>query len=109
VVLADKLHFGRAAKRLHISQPPLSFNIKQLEQALGVDLFIRSSRGVQLTPAGEACRQSTLQLLAQTEAAMTRARDVGAGVSSRVRIGFVGSMLFRGMPERPRCQDRCRV
>lgn len=100
VVLADELHFGRAAKRLHISQPPLSFNIKQLEQALGVELLIRSSKGVELTPAGEIFRQSALQLLGQTDAAIDRVREVGAGVTSRVRIGFVGSMLFRGMPER---------
>ncbi len=100
VVLADELHFGRAAKRLHISQPPLSFNIKQLEQTLEVQLLVRSSKGVALTPAGESFRQSAQQLLAQTESAITHVRDVGAGFTSRVRIGFVGSMLFRGMPQR---------
>lgn len=100
VVLADELHFGRAAKRLHISQPPLSYNIKQLEAAVGVQLLERNSHGVKLTPAGEAFRRSSLQLLADAEQAQHRARDVAAGVTSRVRIGFVGSMLFRGLPEK---------
>lgn len=99
-VLAEELHFGRAARRLHISQPPLSVNIKQLEQALGVQLLVRGSQGVALTPAGEAFRRSALELLSHMDEAATQARDVGAGVTSRVRIGFVGSMLFRGMPER---------
>ena len=99
-VLAEELHFGRAAKRLHISQPPLSFNIKQLEASLGVELFTRNSHGVRLTPAGEAFRQSAQRVLAEADAAALQVREVAAGVTSRVRIGFVGSMLFRGMPER---------
>ncbi|WP_019573107.1 LysR family transcriptional regulator [Curvibacter lanceolatus] len=100
LVLADELHFGRAARRLHIAQPPLSFNIKQLEQTLGVQLLERNSHGVKLTPAGEVFRQSAARVLAETEAATQRARDVALGVTARVRIGFVGSMLFRGLPER---------
>jgi DNA-binding transcriptional LysR family regulator len=99
-VLADELHFGRAAKRLHMSQPPLSFNIKQLEATLGVKLLERNSRGVKLTPAGESFRRSAQQLLAEAELAARRARDVAAGVTTRVRIAFVGSMLFRGLPEK---------
>lgn len=100
VVLAEELHFGRAAKRLHLSQPPLSFNIKQLEADLGAQLLERNSHGVKLTPAGEAFRRSALRLLAEVDRASLEARDVAAGVTSRVRIGFVGSMLFRGLPER---------
>jgi DNA-binding transcriptional LysR family regulator len=99
VVLADELHFGRAAKRLHITQPPLSLNIKQLEGELGLQLFERSSHGVKLTPAGESFRRSAQLLLAEAEQAARKARDVAAGVTTRVRIGFVGSMLFRGLPE----------
>ena len=100
IVLAEELHFGRAAKRLNISQPPLSFNIKQLEASLGVELFSRNSHGVRLTPAGEAFRKSALRVLAEAGAATLQAREVAAGVTRRVRIGFVGSMLFRGLPER---------
>lgn len=100
VVLAEELHFGRAARRLNISQPPLSFNIKQLEASLGVELFSRNSHGVRLTPAGEAFRKSAQRVLAEAGAATVQAREVAAGVTSRVRIGFVGSMLFRGLPER---------
>lgn len=100
VVLADELHFGRAAKRLSISQPPLSLNIKQLEISLGVVLFERNSKGVKLTPAGLAFRESALRLLAEAEQAEETVRQVAKGVVSRVRIGFVGSMMYRGLPER---------
>jgi DNA-binding transcriptional LysR family regulator len=100
LALAEELHFGRAAKRLNISQPPLSFNIKQLETSLGVELFKRNSHGVRLTPAGDAFRQSAQRVLAEAGAATLQAREVAAGVTTRVRIGFVGSMLFRGLPER---------
>jgi len=102
VVLAEELHFGRAAKRLHISQPPLSVNIKQLEESLGVTLLIRGRSGVELTPAGQAFHQSAIGLLTQAQVANDQARRVAAGFTSRVRIGFVGSMLFRGLPERLR-------
>ena len=99
-VLAEELHFGRAAKRLHITQPPLSVNIRQLEASLGVRLLERNSHGVKLTPAGEAFRRSAQRVLDEAADAARRARDVAAGVTSRVRIGFVGSMLFRGLPEK---------
>lgn len=100
LALADELHFGRAAKRLNISQPPLSFNIKQLEGMLGVKLLERNSHGVKLTPAGDSFRRSAMQVLAEADQAARKARDVAAGVTARARIGFVGSMLFRGLPER---------
>ena len=102
VVLADELHFGRAARRLSMTQPPLSFNIKQLEAALGFQLFERSTRGVALTAAGEAFRASALALLAQAGQAQAQAREVAAGTTSRLRVGFAGSMIFRGLPERLR-------
>lgn len=98
-VLAEELHFGRAARRLNITQPPLSFNIKQLEASMGITLLERNSHGVKLTPAGEAFRKSAREILDAADAATRRARDVAAAVTSRVRIGFVGSMLFRGLPE----------
>ncbi|CAG2141464.1 LysR substrate-binding domain-containing protein [Cupriavidus numazuensis] len=99
LVLAEELHFGRAAKRLSISQPPLSLNIQQLEASVGAKLFERDSRGVRLTAAGRAFRESANALLAQAEAARVLAREIEAGAVGRLRVGFVGSMLYRGLPQ----------
>jgi DNA-binding transcriptional LysR family regulator len=100
VVLAEELHFGRAAKRLAISQPPLSLNIQQLEASLGASLFERNSKSVKLTPAGIAFRDVALRLLAEAEEGKEKVRQIAKGAGSRVRIGMVGSMLFRELPER---------
>lgn len=97
-VLADELHFGRAARRLSISQPPLSVAIRQLEESIGARLFERNSKQVRLTPAGDALRISARRVLSQAEEAATEARDVAEGSAGRVRIGFVGAMLYRGLP-----------
>ncbi len=98
-VLAQELHFGRAARRLSISQPPLSVAIRQLEDAVGARLFERNSKEVRLTPAGEALCVSAARLLRQAEEAALEARDVAAGSAGRLRIGFVGAMLYRGLPQ----------
>lgn len=98
-VLADELHFGRAAERLAISQPPLSVAIRQLEDAVGARLFERNSKQVRLTPAGQALRASARKLLRQAEEAALEAREVAAGSAGRLRIGFVGAMLYRGLPQ----------
>ena len=100
LVLAEELHFGRAAKRLSISQPPLSLNIQQLEASVGARLFERDSRGVRLTAAGRTFRESAAALLAQAESARLLAQEIEAGAVGRLRIGFVGSMLYRGLPQR---------
>lgn len=98
-VLADELHFGRAAQRLAISQPPLSVAIRQLEESVGARLFERNSKEVRLTPAGQALRESTRKLLRQAEEMALEARDVASGSAGRLRIGFVGAMLYRGLPQ----------
>ncbi|MCE4555208.1 LysR family transcriptional regulator [Roseateles cellulosilyticus] len=98
LALAEELHYGRAAQRLAISQPPLSVAIQQLEASVGARLFDRDSKGVRLTPAGEAFRASATQLLERAEEACTRAREVQAGEVGRLRLGFVGSTLFNGLP-----------
>ncbi|MBX3475908.1 MAG: LysR family transcriptional regulator [Planctomycetes bacterium] len=98
VALADELHFGRAARRVAMSQPPFSVNIRQLEEAVGARLFERDSRGVRLTAAGEAFRPHATSLLSKAEEAKALAREVDAGAIGRLRVGFVGSMLFRGLP-----------
>jgi DNA-binding transcriptional LysR family regulator len=98
-VLAEELHFGRAARRLSISQPPLSVAIRQLEESVGARLFERNSKEVRLTPAGAALLASTRLLLRQAEEAALQARDVAQGSAGRLRIGFVGAMLYRGLPQ----------
>jgi DNA-binding transcriptional LysR family regulator len=99
LVLAEELHFGRAASRLAISQPPLSVNIRQLEEAIGVQLFERNSRGVRLTAAGQALVPAARALLESAEAAVRMARDVESGITGQLRLGFVGGMLYRGFPQ----------
>ncbi|SEA71881.1 LysR substrate-binding domain-containing protein [Variovorax sp. YR216] len=99
VVLAEELHFGRAARRLSISQPPLSVAIRQLEESVGARLFDRNSKEVRLTPAGDALLLSARALLRQAEEAALEARDVSQGSAGRLRIGFVGAMLYRGLPQ----------
>ncbi|QPF76684.1 LysR family transcriptional regulator [Roseateles sp. DAIF2] len=97
LVLAEELHYGRAAQRLAISQPPLSVAIQQLEASVGARLFDRDSKGVRLTPAGAAFRGSARALLQQTEDACALAREVQAGEVGRLRLGFVGSVLLNGL------------
>ncbi|MBS0595641.1 MAG: LysR family transcriptional regulator [Proteobacteria bacterium] len=97
--VADELHFGRAAGRLAISQPPLSLAIRQLEDELGAKLFERDSKRVALTPAGEAFLDDVRHLLAQSGEAAEHARRVAGGSTGRLRVGFSGSMLYRGLPE----------
>ncbi|MBP8780665.1 MAG: LysR family transcriptional regulator [Alicycliphilus sp.] len=97
--LAEELHFGRAAQRLCISQPPLSVAIKQLEQELQAQLFERSSKGVRLTAAGEHLLGKARQLLALSHQAAQETRDVAQGTRGHLRLGFVGSSLYRGLPQ----------
>ena len=99
LALAEELHFGRAAQRLAISQPPLSVAIRQLEDRVGTRLLERSSKAVRLTPAGAAFREAARRLVAQADEAASEARAVAAGSAGRLRIGFVGAMLYRGLPQ----------
>jgi DNA-binding transcriptional LysR family regulator len=99
LVLAEELHFGRAARRLHLSQPPLSLNIQQLEASVGARLFIRNSKEVRLTSAGQAFVPAARALLEQAGEAARFARDVERGVQGHLHIGFVGAMLYRGLPQ----------
>ena len=99
LVLAEELHFGRAARRLAISQPPLSLNIQQLEASVGALLLTRSSKSVQLTAAGRAFVPRARALLDQAHEAANHARDVGQGMAGSLAIGFAGTMLYSGLPE----------
>ena len=99
LALAEELHFGRAAQRLSITQPPLSLNIQQLEASVGARLFDRDSKGVRLTAAGVAFRDAARMLLARADEARQLAREVESGAVGRLRVGFVGSVLFGGLPQ----------
>src|SRR2546430_874563 len=79
LAVAKELHFGRAAARLYISQPSLSNQIHKLERTLGTDLFVRTSRQVELTPAGRALLEEAPLALGALERAAERARLAGAG------------------------------
>ena len=99
VTLAEELHFGRAAQRLFISQPPLSVAIRQLEDELQAQLFERSSKGVRLTAAGAHLLERARQLLALSRQAAHETQDVAQGTRGHLRLGFVGSSLYRGLPQ----------
>jgi DNA-binding transcriptional LysR family regulator len=88
LAVANELHFGRAAARLYISQPSLSNQIRTLERTLGTDLFVRTSRQVELTPAGRALLEEAPVALAALERAAERARLAGEGVAGTVRLGY---------------------
>lgn len=98
VVLADELHFGRAAERLHLAQPALSAQIKMLEYDLGVPLFIRTTRRVRLTSAGEAFLPEALAAIAQSEAAVRVARSAGEEGAHILKIGGVDSATAGLLP-----------
>lgn len=99
VAVAEELHFGRAAERLHIAQPPLSQQIQSLEQELGVQLFYRTKRQVQLTEAGELFLPEARMTLTQAELAVQTVRKAGRGEIGRFTLGFVGSATSELLPE----------
>jgi DNA-binding transcriptional LysR family regulator len=97
-VLAETLHFGQAAARLHMTQPPLTQAIQLLEKRLGVTLFERTKRRVALTPAGLALVEPVRQLLASAAALPDVARAAGQGEVGRLRLGFVSTVAFGPLP-----------
>ncbi|KRB75110.1 LysR family transcriptional regulator [Nocardioides sp. Root190] len=96
--VADEKHFGRAAARLHMAQPPLSQQIRQLEGELGVDLLHRTTRRVDLTPAGEAYLVRVHAILQAVDAAGAEAQRIGQGLEGRLAIGCVGSATYSLLP-----------
>ena len=97
--VAQELHFGRAAQRLHITQPPLTQGIATLERNLGLRLFDRTQRSVQLTAAGAALLPEVLDLLARAQALPGRARAAAAGELGRLRLAFVSTVGFGLLPQ----------
>jgi len=98
LVVAEELHFGRAAARLGIAQPPLSQQIKRVEEAVGHRLFDRDTRNVSLTPAGTAFAETARSILQQLSAGIARAREVGSGKAGRIVIGFTPTTALRLLP-----------
>jgi DNA-binding transcriptional LysR family regulator len=103
VALAEELHFGRAALRLAITQPPLSFSIQSLEKELGVRLFERDNKRVSLTAAGKAYYIESQAILDRLQHANDTARSVASGNLGRLDIGFTGSMVYRDVPDIASC------
>ncbi len=99
VAVAEQLHFRHAAELVHVAQPALSQQIRQLEEELGVTLFERSHHKVQLTPAGKAFYENAQQILRQTMQAVEEARKVEHGDAGTIRIGFVSTAAIKVLPE----------
>ncbi|MFG2225102.1 LysR family transcriptional regulator [Streptomyces sp. NPDC048644] len=99
LVVADEKHFGRAAERLSMSQPPLSQSIQRLERGLGVRLFERGPGGVSLTAAGEGFAVDAQRLLDAQSAAVERARRVASGLEGDVRLGYVSILSHHYLPD----------
>ncbi len=99
VAVAEELHFGRAATRLGMAQPPLSQQIRRLEEELGVLLFERTKRRVQLTEAGRVFLDEARRTLAQAERAARAAQRAQRGEIGRLEVGYVGSAAFDVLPE----------
>jgi DNA-binding transcriptional LysR family regulator len=98
VAVAEELSFNRAAQRLHISQPPLSNQIKRLEEELGVRLFDRSSRGVQMTDAGELLLEEARRIFVQVDQTVRTVQHVGYGEVGHLTLGFVPSASNEVLP-----------
>jgi DNA-binding transcriptional LysR family regulator len=97
LVVAETEHVGRAAARLHISQSPLSRQIRQLEELLGVALFHRERRRIRITDAGRWLRGSAQAVIDGADALVRDARKIGDGEVGQIAIGFVGAALTSGV------------
>lgn len=98
VAVAQELHFGRAAQKLHIAQPPLSQQIRRLEEIVGCILFQRTSRSVRLTPAGEALLESAQRTLTRVGEDLDSVRSIARGEVGSLSVGFVSSAMFSRLP-----------
>ncbi|MFS2004439.1 LysR substrate-binding domain-containing protein [Duganella sp. CT11-25] len=98
VTVAEELHFGKAALRLHMTQPPLSQTIQALEELLGAPLFERNRRGVALTPAGQALLPEARRMLAQSQELPQLVQRAAAGEVGRLSLAFVSSADYSVLP-----------
>ena len=97
IAVAEELHFGRAAKRLRITQPPLSFQIQSLERELGVQLFVRGRR-VQMTEAGRALLAKAREAIEAADAAARAAQRASVAINGRLRVGYPAAGVFELPP-----------
>lgn len=104
--VADTCHFGKAAERLHMAQPPLSQAIRRLETELGVDLFTRTTRQVALTAAGEVFRTDVERILKAVDEAVARVGRFASGLEGVLRVGLTGSASYRQLPALARLLKR---
>lgn len=98
LAVAEELHFGRAAERLHMAQPPLSNRIRRLERELRLELFERSTRNCRLTDAGQRLVAPARSAVRQFEAVADAAAALASGAAGRVRLGFAGASSQRALP-----------
>lgn len=98
MAVAEELHFGKAATKLHIAQPPLSQQIQQLETELGFKLFYRTKRQVSLTEAGEVFLRETQQIFQQLERAISTGKKISRGEQGELSIAFVSSAAYNVIP-----------
>jgi DNA-binding transcriptional LysR family regulator len=98
LVTAEEQNVSRAAKRLHIAQPPLSAQIKQLERELGVKLFDRTGRSVRLTEAGRLLLEEGRRIFVQVDRTVDFVRRVGDGRIGRLTLGFLPSAAHSILP-----------
>ncbi len=96
--MAEELHFGRAAARIHIAQPPLSKQIQQLEKEMGVQLFNRTRRTVQLTEAGKIFQREVYKVLERLDKGILKAQLASRGEAGWLSIGFIGSSTYEVLP-----------
>jgi DNA-binding transcriptional LysR family regulator len=99
VAVAEERHFGRAAERLHMAQPPLSQQIRRLEAELGVTLLHRTTRSVELAPAGEVLLVRAREILASVESATEDTLRAARGEFGRLAVGFTGSATYALLPQ----------
>lgn len=106
VAVAETCHFGRAAEKLHMAQPPLSQAIRRLESELGVELFTRTTRQVALTRAGEVFRTDVERVLQAVDEAVARVARFADGAEGVLRVGLTGSASYRQLPALARLMKR---
>lgn len=99
IVLAEELNFRRAAEKMHMSQPPLTRLVGRLERELGVALFKRNTRNVQLTEAGHSLLREARELLSHADETARRIRHATSAASNRLRVGYVPLALYTVLPQ----------